>query len=310
MCIAFPTKANAFVTNYFLFPVNYRLPDSNYHLSGPEAIVSIAVFVVSGTYRGSNWAKSGQYRPNWVKISFLQTGIITFALFGLARRTAAGYRKWSCTKQKTMARKMKALIDFTRKKEDGLVVAANTIIGAMTDNPHYVTPMPALEDVQALVDDFSNKLIAARRRGSPEETALKDEAKPLLVDALHQLAYYVNLVAKGHLSTLLSSGFPVSSPDGPSTVPYAIEYVRLTDGYQSGQVRLDFAKQDGIRIYEYQYRNVTLTELEWSDRLATTSSRGNILAPLEPGQRYEVRVRAVNTQGAGDWSQIASIWAR
>ncbi len=75
-----------------------------------------------------------------------------------------------------MATKFKALIGFTRMKDDELMVTAATIIGAMTDNVHFEQPTPTLESVQQLVDDFSTKLSAARRRGSPEETALKNES--------------------------------------------------------------------------------------------------------------------------------------
>ncbi|WP_437922483.1 hypothetical protein, partial [Sphingobacterium sp. LRF_L2] len=76
--------------------------------------------------------------------------------------------------------KFKALIGFSGLKEDGLVVAATTIVNAMTGNANYPDPSPTLESIQALLDDFSSKLAACRRRGSPEDTALKDESRPLL----------------------------------------------------------------------------------------------------------------------------------
>ncbi len=209
-----------------------------------------------------------------------------------------------------MATKAKALISFSRMKDDKLVVAANTIIGAMTNNPNYPQPSPDLADIQLLLDDFTAKLAASRKRGSPEDTALKRESKEPLAEALQQLAYYVNSVAKGHLSTLLSSGFPTNSQGGSELVPLPVESVRLSDGRQSGQVRLDFGRQKGIRVYEYRCRKAGNPEEAWSDRLSTTSSRGNIIAPLETGQQYEVQVRAVNTQGPGDWSQTASILVR
>ena len=126
--------------------------------------------------------------------------------------------------------------------------------------------------------------------------------------ALRQLAYYVNGVAEGHLSTLLSSGFPTNSMTGSAQVPLKVEAVRLTDGRQSGQVRLDFGKQRHVLLYEYQYRMVE--EEEWSERYTTSSSRGNIIAPLTVAQRYEARVRAINTQGVGDWSDNANILER
>uniref|UniRef100_UPI003F60434F fibronectin type III domain-containing protein n=1 Tax=Sphingobacterium sp. LRF_L2 TaxID=3369421 RepID=UPI003F60434F len=63
-------------------------------------------------------------------------------------------------------------------------------------------------------------------------------------------------------------------------------------------------------IYEYRYRLADTGDAGWSDRLSTTSSRGNIIAPLLVGQTYEVQVRALNTKGVGDWSQTASILVR
>lgn len=210
-----------------------------------------------------------------------------------------------------MSTKPKALVGFSSMKDDELMVAANTIIGAMTDNVHYPSPSPTLEEVQGILDDFTAKLVASRKRGSPEDTALKDEAKPVLAEILQKLGYYVNSVAQGRLSTLLSSGFPTSGTSGGSLVPLPVEGVRASDGRQSGQVRLDFAKQKGIRIYEYRYRKVLVEGTgPWSERYSTTSSRGNIIAPLEVGTIYEFQVRAVNTQGPGDWSNIARILVR
>ena len=209
-----------------------------------------------------------------------------------------------------MSTKPKALIGFTGMKDDEIMVAANTIVGAMTDNNHFPDPSPTLADIQDLLDDFSAKLAAARKRGSPEDTALKDEAKEPLAEALQRLGYYVNSVAKGHLSTLLSSGFPTNSSLTGTLIPLAVENVRVRDGRQSGQVRLDFAKQNNVRIYEYRYRKADIPDEPWSDRFMTTSSRGNIIAPLDAGVFYGFQVRAVNTQGPGDWSDTARILVR
>lgn len=205
---------------------------------------------------------------------------------------------------------MKALIGFGGMLDDQLLLAATTIIAAMTGNANFPTPTPALEDIQDLLDDFSTKLAAARKRGSPEDTAIKDESIPALVSALQKLGYYVNSVAEGQLSVLLSSGFPTNAPTTASLVPFTVQNVRLSDTNQSGQARLNFAKQRNVRVYEYCYRKVSTPEEPWSDRIAITSSRNNIIAPLEPGHYYEVRVRAVNSKGAGDWSNTARLLVR
>ncbi|MFU1858115.1 fibronectin type III domain-containing protein [Sphingobacterium sp. NGMCC 1.201703] len=209
-----------------------------------------------------------------------------------------------------MATKMKALIGFGKMKDDELVIVCNTIIGAMTGNAKYPTPSPALADIQALLDDFTARLAVARKRGSPEDTAIKDESREPLMVAMQQLSYYVNSVAQGHLSTLLSSGFPTNSTTVTKQVPLKVENIRLSDGRQSGQVKLDFASQKIATIYEYRYRIKTDIPTEWGDRFTTTSSRGNIIAPLEVGRFYEVQVRAINTHGVGDWSDPANILVR
>lgn len=195
-------------------------------------------------------------------------------------------------------------------KDDELMVVAKTIVGAMTNNIHYPEPIPTLEATVNLLNDFVDKLSVSRKRGSPEDTALKNESRILLMDILQKLAYHVNLISNGHLSTLLSSGFPTTNQSSANLVPLAVKNVRVRDGRQSGQVRLDFAKDSGILIYEYRYRDLSLDEEEWSDRYMTTTSRANIIAPLKVGQYYEVQVRAVNSQGPGDWSNTVRILVR
>ena len=209
-----------------------------------------------------------------------------------------------------MATKMKALIGFAKMRDDELVMSCRTIIGAMTGNPKYPNPTPDLLDLESILEDFITKLALSRKRGSPEDTALKNESREPLIVALQQLGYYVNGVAQGHLSTLLSSGFPTNSASFGNQVPLKIDNVRLSDGRQSGQVKLEFAPQKMATIYEYRYRIRDDFEQLWGDRFTTTSSRGNIIAPLEIGKFYEVQVRAVNTQGTGDWSDAASILVR
>lgn len=209
-----------------------------------------------------------------------------------------------------MATKMKALIGFGKMKDDQLVIACNTIILAMTGNTKYPQPTPALTDIQWLLEDFTARLAVARKRGSPEDTALKEESRQPLIVAMQQLGYYVNSVAQGHLSTLLSSGFPTNSSSFANQVPLKVDNVRLSDGRQSGQVKLDFAAQKIATIYEYRYRTRSDSPVEWGDRFTTTSSRSNVIAPLEVGKFYEVQVRAINTQGVGDWSDSANILVR
>jgi len=206
----------------------------------------------------------------------------------------------------------RALTGFTRMKDDELVVQTTTIIQAMTGNEYFETPLPALTDVDAALEDFQTKLADARKKGSPFETSLKNYSKEALVEVLKSLAFYVNSIAKGLLHVLLSSGFPVSAVPVGGKVPLTPQLLKLRDGRQSGQIRLDFNKVEEARLYEYRYTSEKNIEGDfvWGDTFITSSSVSNIIAPVEPGKTYYVQVRAINGLGVGDWSDPVSLIAR
>lgn len=200
-----------------------------------------------------------------------------------------------------------ALGGFSHVKDEELLMRGNTVLTAMTVNLHFPEPRPSLEVTKILVLDFQEKLAVCRRKGSPHDTAAKNEAKVTLVGALQELAFYVSKTAAGDLKKLLSSGFELSSEMKPVEAPEVVTGVQLRDGKQNGQMRLDFDKQSRVLMYEYRY---ALEEYgypgNWSDPLLTTSSRNNVLAPLQSLQRYYVQVRGVNGYGRSEWSEAVS----
>lgn len=202
-------------------------------------------------------------------------------------------------------------LGFSKIADDTMATLGTTVISAMTDNPNFETPVPALNDIQVLLDDYRVKL-AATRKGSPLNTSEKNVSRQALEKGLKQLAFYVDTVANGALHIILSSGFPVKSIASSVTAPTVPERLRLSDAPQSGQIRLDFNPVKKAWEYEYCYA----TELGddgnvlWGEPLFTTTSRNNIIAPLIPGVVCRVRVRARNGKGASDWSEAVSLMAR
>ncbi len=208
-----------------------------------------------------------------------------------------------------MITKRFALGGFTHIKDEELLSRASTILLAMAGSAFFPDPNPALVDVEALFDDFAAKLAVARKKGNPEETVVKNDSRQRLVVNLRQLALYVTTEAKGNLQALLSSGFELSGSPKSIIPPVLVRDVRLSDGRQSGQVRLDFEKQAQALLYEYRYAQEAATpqEMVWIEpSLVTTSCRNNILAPLVPLTRYYVQVRAVNALGKSEWSESVS----
>ncbi len=205
-----------------------------------------------------------------------------------------------------------ALGGFKSHKDDELLVRATTVVQAMSNNPFFPTPEPALATVAPLLDDFQEKLGICRRKGNPQETASKNASREVLCKALKQLAFYVSQVANGDLPVLLSSGFVLSSYPRSGNVPDTIRGVLLRDARQSGQMRLDFHKQSQVLLYEYRYAREEAEglPLQWQEPLSTSSSRGNIIAPVIPYSRYWVQVRAINTYGKSDWCEAVSHFVR
>lgn len=211
-----------------------------------------------------------------------------------------------------MKRIPKALSGYKRLSDEHLSTLASTVYNAMESNSYFDMPSPKLEDVKTVIDEFDDKLAMARRKGSPYDTAVKNEARKELEGILAELAFYVNKIADGNLPVLLSSGFTVSGDHRTLYEPTRVEGVKLSDGRQSGQIVLRFEMQENIRIYEYCYASERDEDLEhiWGEILKTSSSNGNLIASAIPGQYYFAKVRAINTKGVGEWSEPVSIMAR
>lgn len=201
---------------------------------------------------------------------------------------------------------------FANTRDEDLLVQGETIYAAMDGNPNFPTPDPDLADIRSALDDYSQKLAAARKRGGPEQTALKDKSRGFLQELLKRLAFYVSNTASGDLSVLLSSGFRPSAYPSGGIPPEVINGLRLRDGRQSGHLVLSFTPDRQALFYEYRFgqRPEGMVEPEWGEILLTTSSRNNVVAPVEAGVQYYAQVRAINAYGVSDWSVPATLMAR
>ncbi|SEN07024.1 hypothetical protein SAMN05216436_11154 [bacterium A37T11] len=200
-----------------------------------------------------------------------------------------------------------AVNNFKKLGDDQLVTEVKTIIEAMTVNVVlFATPSPALADVQIALTDFEGKLAVSRRRGNPMETSVKNESKLVLAELMRKLAFYVNDVAAGTLSVLLASGFKLNQSLANGLPPETPDGLRLREGRQKGQIRLDFSPVATARAYEYRFTSQLTSDGKpvWDERFHTTTSFNNVLSPVEAGLTYYVQVRALNAHGASDWSYV------
>ena len=100
--------------------------------------------------------------------------------------------------------------DFNRIKDAELLLKANTIIAAMTDNPNFPEPwpvqVPSLQVLRDAVAAFQTAVQDALTRDTTK-ILLRDKAWEYLIHQLLDLAPFVEMIAKGDVNMLMSSGF-------------------------------------------------------------------------------------------------------
>lgn len=212
-------------------------------------------------------------------------------------------------------RKDKVISNYGEWSDFELSTLAGRVVVAMNDSSaqtHFPSPDPELEVLEGLTSDFIAKHEVASQRGSALQISQKNESRAALLAGLRRLAHYVNGIAEGRTSLLLSTGLVLVSAAKRLVAPGVTERIRLRDGALRGQMRLDFQAVKGAWEYEVNVGESVLgdPDMEWTRTFGTTSSRGNILTDLTAGVIYHVRVRARNGRGIGDWSEPVSLLAR
>ncbi|MDR2273516.1 MAG: fibronectin type III domain-containing protein [Sphingobacterium sp.] len=211
-------------------------------------------------------------------------------------------------------RKEKVISSYAGLSDYELSTLAGRILKAMKEpstQANFPKPNPEITVLEPLVNDYITKHEIASRRGSALEISQKNESREALLNALRTLAHYVNEIANGQLSLLLSTGMMLAIQPGTVQAPTTVEQVQLRDGRISGQLRLDFKAVKGVWEYEVALGIMEANgEINWDRTVLTTSSRSNVLTEIEPGIRYAVRVRARNGKGTSDWCEPVTLIAR
>src|SRR3954447_5644908 len=100
----------------------------------------------------------------------------------------------------------KLRINFRRYRDGGLAEKAQRIIDSMNDTPNSPAPVPALTDVQSLVDSYNNALANLGKTGQ-QGTLIKNQLREALEELLRTLALYVQVQGGNNRAILQSSGY-------------------------------------------------------------------------------------------------------
>ena len=222
------------------------------------------------------------------------------AIFGVATysRTHSGGPK--------MTVQIRVLMDFVSMSDPSLDEFSETVISNLTGNTSFPTPPVTLPALQALLDTFA-AAIGDKAQGGTAATSAKNDARAALVDALRQIALYVQVTSNNNLTMLLTSGFQAASTNHTQT-PLAQPVIQDLINGNTGELVARLKPVANARAYEIRYATSTGGTLgQWQNGGIGTNSRNLTLTGLTPGTTYTVEVRAIGgSTGYSDWSNAVT----
>jgi hypothetical protein len=166
----------------------------------------------------------------------------------------------------------------------------------------------ALKPTPADIEAATLALDAARKMHGPGRKQAIAAAEAALAQLLSLIAVNAPQVPSVTDTQLAEIGLPVKkTPQRETKPPPPGENVRLFHGENPGEITGRCAPlKHGVRIYEAQW-TLDPNGSDWSDPVSFPNSRAIRFTGLTRGKDVWVRVRGVNTIGAGAWSDPASI---
>ena len=193
----------------------------------------------------------------------------------------------------------KPVFDFARISMPEKITFFRHVNDQLYGNPHYPTPDITFAEAKAAVDTLEVAVLAAKEGGPTAVSAMHDAAER--ADTLYRnLAHYVERIAAGDETSILSSGFHISKQ--PVITPKA--ELAAFDGEHSGSVSLVAKALLGAVAYLWQMAidDAAGTGLIWID--IGSSTRANFdVHDLEVMKRYKFRYAAITPNGTSDYCE-------
>ena len=209
----------------------------------------------------------------------------------------------------------KLITAFVRLNEADFFTKAGVIVTALTANIHYPEPWAAqiitLAQLSAAYKNYQDCYQASLTHDTIKIT-LRNNARDALTTELKRLVPYLELVADGDLTILMSSGYDMRKDLGPQnlnneTLP-SPENFRVTQGIKSGCLDIHVAKLAGAGSYEVQLAETDPNiESNWRHVLSSINGTHISLEGLTVGLIYWVRIRGINISGSGAWTAAIKI---
>ncbi|MDP4209680.1 MAG: fibronectin type III domain-containing protein [Bacteroidota bacterium] len=195
------------------------------------------------------------------------------------------------------------IYNFSRISDPEFLLRADNVINQMSENPNFPNPVPSIESIRTLRDEFNDCLLACMD-GGKRTFSIKDQKREELRNALRHLAMYVMAVSDNDVNILASSGFELRREKSPIGLLDKPQNFTIQPGPFPGSVKVSLDVLHGANVYVYQYAPTPIVpESIWTTELGTSSITIN---GLTLGKEYSFRVAGKGTSKDLIFSNIIS----
>ena len=195
-------------------------------------------------------------------------------------------------------KKVRALLDFIRFSIPVKIAFYYNVIAKLTGSSLFPSPDVSLTEVKAAIDALEASHLASKDGSHTAISAMYD-AEENADYMFRLLVAYVNRVANGDETTILSSGFHVSKQ--PTSIQKPL--LSVVDGDNSGCVYLvaRAIEKAGAYIWQIAKDKLPETEEEWAIAGHSTQAFFRV-SDLTVAGKYYFRVAAVTPTGTLDFT--------
>lgn len=201
-------------------------------------------------------------------------------------------------------REAKIVTGFTRLSDANFNTKAQFILGSMTGNPNFPSPLPDLALLAVARHEYETALLESLTRDI-NKVAIKNAKRAALNSILKQLALYVELVANGDKPILTSSGYDLAKEGTDTLILGTVKNFTLANGINVGQI---VSKLDGVANAASYLHSCTPDPLHndsvWVDKPSTlvAYTHDNLIS----GTKYWFKVSVIGRNKQETTSTILS----
>lgn len=183
------------------------------------------------------------------------------------------------------------------------------LVQAMTGNPNFPTPNPALLVVTGGSDTLETSYNDAQsaRQLAKSKTSIQDNDAASLDWIITQLAYYVESTSDGDKAKIESAGFNVRNPPTPVGMLPAPTDLQVVASEHAGSADLAWKCPRGFKSFLIERAE----EGPVPDYrvIGTSTKKESSLNSMVSGKKYWFRVAAVCAAGQSAWSDPVPLFA-